>query len=104
MTQVIERGEFATMLKVSFVIVALTLARGVVVRPLDDAPPVEVLAVPRPQRKVLRAAREAVADDLLRRRARLGKRTRARKLSPHVRTHGLGTTGFARNPVFSLFS
>ena len=39
-----------------------------------------------------------------RRRARLGKRTRARKLSPHVRARGLGTTGFARNPVlfFSL--
>ena len=78
--------------------------QGVVVRPLDDAPPVEVAAVPRPQRKVLRSAREAVADDLRRRRARLGKRTRARKLSPHVRARGLGTTGFARNPVlfFSL--
>ena len=42
--------------------------------------------------------------DLPRCRARLGERTRARKLSPHVRARGLGTTGFARNPVlfFSL--
>ena len=56
-----------------------TLARGVVVRPLDDAVVVEVAAVPRPERVVLRALRKAVAYDLRRRRARLGKRTRARK-------------------------
>ena len=80
-----------------------TLARGVVVRPLDDAVVVEVAAVPRPERVVLRALRKAVTYDLRRRCARLGKRTRARKLSPHVRARGLGT-GFARNPVlfFSL--
>ena len=83
---------------------ALTLARGVVVRPFDDAVAVEVAAVPRPERIVLRALRKAVAYNLRRRRARLGKRTRARKLSPLVRARGLGKTGFARNPVlfFSL--
>ena len=80
-----------------------TLARGVVVRPIDDAVAVEVAAVPRPESVVLRVLRKAVAYDLRRRRARLGKRTRARKLSPHVRARGLGTA-FARNPVlfFSL--
>ena len=55
-----------------------TLARGVVVRPLDDAVAVEVAAVPRPERVVLRALRKAVADDLRSRCASLGKRTRAR--------------------------
>ena len=81
-----------------------TLARGVVVRPIDDAVAVEVAAIPRPESVVLRVLRKAVAYDLRRRRARLGKRTRARKLSPHVRARGLGKTGFARNPVlfFSL--
>ena len=65
-------------------------------RLLDDAPPVEVAAVPRPKRVVARGA-EAAADDLVRRRP--GLLVRARAAQPRMRARGLENTGFARNPV-----
>ena len=96
--------KYLTQILLDTIISHPTLARGVVVRPIDDASPVEVAAVPRPESVVLRALRKAVTYDLRRRCARLGKKTRARKLSPHVRARELRTAGFARNPglFFSL--
>ena len=83
---------------------ALALHGRVLVRLLDDALAVEVAAVPRPQAEVARSA-EAVAYDLVRRRAGLVVRARAREAPlPRVRARGLRTAGFVRNPglFFSL--
>ena len=62
----------------------------------DDAPRVEVAAVPRPKRVVAHRA-EAAADYLVRRSP--GLLVRARAAQPRMRARGLENTGFARDPV-----
>ena len=64
---------------------AAAFARGVEVGAVDNPPPVEVAAIPRPDAQVTAFRAEAVGDDLRRSFARLAERACARKSPPLAR-------------------
>ena len=64
---------------------AAAFARGVEVRPVNDAVAVKVAAVPRPDAEVAFERTEAVVDDLHRRLARFAERACARNAHPLAR-------------------